>query len=296
MHNMEATFSLLILVSLVAFGIQTPLLAIYARRFDGITVAMYRNVSLMITMSPVLLFIPEGQYELLAEYWPYVALSAFLGAVTFILGITASTYLPIGISQSLRQATNILSAIILGVLFFAEYLTALQLTLVGLLLGGVVALSLSKPDVLHLERQNVSRGIWMSIAAGVGASCTFLFFAYASRAMSPLLTGYLLEVGVGVTAVVLGALRYLAFKQKTPLLKVRDIIKLTLVSATAIVGTLCFGFAVTFGPYALASAVVSTAGIVSLLVAWYVFKEKITQKQLLTVLFILGMVIALQFV
>ncbi len=292
---MDWNFFLLLMIAVFAYGIQTPLLTVYARKYDSITVAIYRNVSLAVLMSPVLLFAPSEDFARAAEYVLPIAFMAVVGGGAYIVGLSSATYLPVGIAQSFRQASSIIASIFLGAVVLAEYLSGVELILIVLLLTGIVALSLLKTDVVHLKRQNISLGIWLAIGSGIASAASFLIFTSTSRQMSPLITGYFLELGVAIAAIMFATIRWAFFGQRVPLLPSRDVKNIALISSIAIVATLGFGYAVTIGTFAIASALLGTSLVVSLVTAWIFFKERLSLRQVSIIIFMLCVVVALQF-
>lgn len=291
---MEGMFFALILAAIFAYGVQIPMIAVYARRFDAITVAIYRNISLVFTMLPILFFVPSEQFAIAVKNWPYFLLMGVIGACSYIAMLTSSIYLPVGIAQSFRQASNIIAAILLGVLFLSEILSAMEFGLIALLLIGSIALSLSKPNVLHLERQNVSRGVWLAIAGGAGGALSFLFFSQAARSVSPIIAAYALEAGVGISILLYALARSFFFKKRLVAMPLRDAAGLVAISLTTIIGTLSFAYAVTLGSFALATALLSAGGIVALVIAWWLYGERLTLFQLGVILYMIAIIVVLR--
>ena len=289
-------FFIFISIAIFSYGIQLPLLIHFARKLDGITTTIYRNLSLAITMLPVLYFAPAGEIAKIPEYIPYLIGASAFGATGFILNLTAAKYLPIGISHSIRQASYTVAAILLGMVVFGEFLQPLQLIIIGMILAGVIGISLSKPDTSHLETQNATLGFTLAGLAGIGYASAFLIYSFVSREVSPLAAGYFWEVGVGLFAVIFGGVRYLKTKKKIPLIPLKDGVKIAAISLTTISGTLSYGFAVSHGHFALAASLITTTGLITLIAGYVMFKEKLTPKQVSLIIFVLAAIMTLRFV
>jgi|SRR3989344_4041333 len=287
-------FFALLMVATLAYGIQIPLLARYARRMDALTVTIYRNATLAFTMLPVLYFVPAAEFKALINYLPYIAASGVLGAGSFVLNMASATYLPFAISQSFRQASSILAAVLFGILFFSEILTMWQIILIVLILAATLMLTLSKPDVTHLREQNVARGICISLLGGIIWAASVMFFTTAARGSSPVAAGYFLELSVGVFALAFAFARWLFSRKTIALLAPREIGAIAAISSTAIIGTLCYAYAVNYGPYALAAALLSLTGVIALAAGHLIFGEKLSKLQIGIILFIIGIVFILQ--
>ncbi len=160
-------FFLFATISILSYGIQIPLLSKYARNIDSLSTTIYRNVSLIFTMAPVLFFVPKDAFSQLPDYFWFLALASGAGALAFILNMTASTYLPISIGNSLRRVSQIITSVVLGMIFFNEYLSTYQIVLIGLMTLGAVTLTTPKPDVSHLKKQNVFFGAFLGALSGI---------------------------------------------------------------------------------------------------------------------------------
>ena len=289
-------FFIFIIIAIFSYGIQLPLLIKYARELDGLTTTIYRNLSLMITMAPLLFFAPIEDFAKVPDsLWLLIGASG-TGALAFVFNLTAATYLPASIAQSIRQAGYVIVAITLGALFMKEYLSGSQLIIVFAILASVILLALSNPSIGHLKKQNKSLGMMIAAGAGIFYAISFMLYSAASRNISPFIAGYFLEVGVGISAILFGVIRYSLWKIKTPILSLKDSLKIGLISMTTISGTLCYGFAVNNGPYALASALMTTTGIITLIAGYIMFKEKLSKTQVGLVLLLIGCIIVLKII
>ena len=77
-------------------------MVIYARRFDAFIVAVYRNISLGITMVPILLFSSPGAIEKITEHIPTLLLASSTGSFAYICALSAARYLPVGVNNSIH--------------------------------------------------------------------------------------------------------------------------------------------------------------------------------------------------
>jgi drug/metabolite transporter (DMT)-like permease len=283
-------------ISILGYGLHVPLVTHLARRYDGLTVTVYRGLSLGITMAPLLLFVPADDFARLPAYFSVLALASLVGALGFFLSVTGGIYLPIGISTAFRQAAGITTVILLGVLVLGELVTPAEYGLIALLLLGVVALALSRPDIRHLAKQNVSLGIATSLAAGVATTSAYLFFATVSREISPFLAGYFWELGIGVVALIFMLAQRVAGGQHLVLLPRRDVLKIAGVALLTIVGTSGYGLAINYGDFTIAGALLATSGAVSVFGAWFLFGERLSRVHLALAFCIVALASALQLV
>lgn len=293
----EPLFFILIAIAIVSYGIQIPLLVFFSRKMDGLIVTVYRNLSLAVTMFPVLFFVSIEEITQIVSHLPLLSAASVFGVIGFVFNLYASDYLPVGVTNSIRQAVYVIAAVLLGVLFLEEFLTPVQLFLLSGILCGGIALTLSRSNHLHLDGQYKWKGVSLACVGGAGYALAFLFFTQLSRQVSPLVAGYFWEVSIGILAAL-----FLCFKVRNGsytdqvVLPIKDILTITFVASTTISGTLAYGYAVLYGPYALASGLVTTTVLISVIAGWIMFKEKLSFVQISLILGILVLIFALRLV
>lgn len=115
-----------------------------------------------------------------------------------------------------------------------------------------------------------------------------------SRSLNPLLASYALEAGVGVFVIIFGFIRFFKLKQTIPILPKKEFIKIVLISATTISGTIFYGLALNRGPYALIASLMTVTGVITFIIGYFLFKEKLTKQQTILTILILSCVAMLK--
>ena len=295
--SVDPVFFLYITVAIFSYGVQIPLLVHFVRQLDGLTVTAVRNLSLGITMLPILFFVSWSDILAITTVWQTLLLASGFGATGFAVNLSASKYLPVAITSSIRQVVYIGAAMLLGALFLSEYLSLIQIALLLGLAGTAVTISLSKHEYRHLASERKWLGIVLAICGGLGYALSFFFFTELSRSLSPPVAAYFWEVLIGVFALIFLLFKTLVLKIDTlSLPKPKTMLFIAAVSLTTISGTSAYGFAVNHGPYALASGLVTTNIFVVTLIGWLLFKEKMNALQLLCIVVIVGLVVGLRLV
>ncbi|MBY0110410.1 DMT family transporter [Patescibacteria group bacterium] len=293
----DPVFYVFVAVAILSYGIQSPLNVLFSRRLGALRFTVYRNLSLAVTMAPVLLFAPWEEVLAIHTMLPVLLLASATGAFGFICLQTAARYLPVGITQAIRQAVYVTGTVILGALFFGEYLTLMQLlVLAGVLLASVFIM-VSRSNHAHLDSSKHGRGVMFSVVAGVSVAFSFYFFSQLSRELNPLVAGYFWEATIGVLT-----FAYMLFEKYRgayvdPItLPLKEIGVIALMSLTTISGTLGYAYAVNYGPFALASGLVTSTVLISAVVSWFLFKERLTMWQVCLILIVTGLMILLRFI
>lgn len=279
---MSTTFLLFCTLFIIAYGLQGALQAIHIRKYDALTVGVYRNLSLIITMMPVLLFVPASNIlDVTQHLWPLFLASLF-GALGLWMAFAAAHYLPIGVGTALRQMMLTTTAVLLGAFIFREFLEPLQLLFLGLAAGAGVALILSKIDYGHLNPRTIGRGIVLTLSAGVMVAFSFFYFSTLSRSIHPFAAAYFWESAIGLFLLVFFLIR--AFREKLPRMPSRfDSMAIFGVALLTLPGTVGYSLAVTHGPFAIASGLMSLTTVVAIMTGRYLYHERLSLLQMMLI-------------
>ena len=277
----DSLFFVFIGISVLGFGMHSVLIVSFARRYDALVVATYRGLSLIMTMLPILFFVSWEEVLAVKDQALPLLLSSGIGSIAFTLSLTASRYLPVGVSSSLRQTISVPIAIVIGMLFLQEYLTSIQILLLVGIGGSAIWLTLLRSDHPHLDPEQAWWGIFLSICAGVGSAFAWYFFSIAARDVHPFVAAYFVEVAVGLfTLLYLIMLRASGLHTASVLIPFRTLGSIVLVGMLTILGTTGYALAINHGPYPLASGLMMGTILVATVIAWFLFKERLKALQI----------------
>ena len=116
----------LILISILGYSLQGTLLARYSRQIDPLSLAVYRNISLVVSMAPLLLFANKSEFVTVIEHFPLVILSGITGTIGLALMFYSQRFLAVGISSGFRQMAGAVFSLVLGMIFFNEIISFSQ--------------------------------------------------------------------------------------------------------------------------------------------------------------------------
>ncbi len=292
----SSLFFLFIFITIVAYGVQTPFNIYFSRKTDPFTLTTYRGLSLAITMAPLLWFAGAAEIAKILDFIPTLLIASSVGPIGFMFNLAAAHHLPMGISNSVRQAVYTLSAMALGLLFFNELLSLWQFVFLLLIVSGVVALALTRGDTKIDTDAKPILGVLYGVLAGISYAISFMLYSELARNMSPLVAGYFWEALIGIFALLLWIGRRVVLKTPMLFLNTKDTLLVGLVSLTTIAATISYGFAVNYGHYALAAGLVQTNIVITAIAGWLVFKEKLSYRQIVLILFILACIMVIKFI
>lgn len=277
------TFFFLATLVVLAYGTQGSLQARYIRKYDALTVGMYRNISLGLTMMPILLFVPAGGIPRIFQHAPLWFAASFVGSLGIWCSFSAAHYLPIGVGTALRQVTHTVTAVILGMALFGEFLSPLQvLLLAGIMVSGI-SLILIRIDTGQLNPKFVGRGIGLTMLAGVIIAHSFYFLSLLSRETNAFAAAYFWEAGVGAFLSIFFLIRRFAGGVRVESVTHRDAWKILSISLLTILGTAAYASAVQYGPYALVSGLMSLTTLMAVFWGKFLYNERPSKAQLILI-------------
>ncbi|HQH27042.1 MAG TPA: EamA family transporter [Oligoflexia bacterium] len=247
----------------------------YFRAMDTLSAVSYRGLALGVSMLPLLLIVPH-------EAWadaPSCAASIFFASVYALLGNWAAAqsyrHVPVGICSAVCASFTTIGAVVIGPLMFGEPVSGAQGVWIALLVCGIIALGLSRSRAALGAQRSILRGCVFAGAAGVLFACGFALVGAASRASHPFIAGYFWEFTIGLLGVVIAYTRAAMGIVPMSGLPGRDFRQIMRYSFPTLLGTGLYGIAVTMGPVAIATAVLSMTVIFSTVLAYFMYRERL---------------------
>ena len=273
------------------YGLQSSLLAKYSRSHGGLTAATVRNLSFIITMAPVLYFVPSDAWSALSIAWPWLLATCLCGALALSTMMTSVQHLPIGFSSAFFQLTPLLM-LLWGFLIFDEILNLKQLLAMLVLLFGVYLLASKRPQ--HGVQFNIKRGLPLVLTSVFFGSLGFFALSQATAIAHPLLVGYFWEIGIGIILAIFILFRYLFLpKHKSPkTLTLQQIGKIALCASPTVVASSLLPMALKLGSAGVAMAINGALGIiVTVFLGLILYREHLHLKQIFyIIIIIIGMI------
>ncbi len=272
-------FFALAVAAMLGYSVYGTLIAHHVRKHDGLSVATVRNLSLIVSMAPLLLLANPENFTYLPNFSPHLIAAGFTGATSLWLSLWSLKFLPVGIKSAIGRIASVIFVFFISWLWFHELPTFIEiLWIIPLLIGGTV-LATQKIKFDHLDSRT-GFGVILILLASILCSISFVQMSDIARELDPFLAAYCWEISIGLWALLFGIIRWIICGK--PLLgkiKLPEIGKIALVSAPTLIGTGCFALAVTMGSVGITN-VIGTGGIfVSILLGHWLYHEKLTQKQ-----------------
>lgn len=279
-------FYLFAIGSMAAYAFQNTLLVHHARRIDGLSLAFYRNVSFIVTLSPLLFWSSPGEISAVLSRWPTLLLAATTGGLSLWMMFGSLKYLGTSFSSALTISITTLSTVAFGWAVFDERPSVKMLGLIFLIVAGVLTFGLNYEHFPHLDSKFLL-GVSCALIGGFLNSFSKFTVSVLSRQVGPFASGYFWEISIGIACVVLAVLRQLLYGQSVYKATPKECLTIALCASPTLIGTGLFCLAVKEGPVAIVGAIGSSALVVVSLLAWSLYGERVTPKQWIAILLIL---------
>lgn len=290
-------FYLLLIMALVSYSLQGNLLIKHARKLDGFQVSMYRGLSLLIIMLPLLAFAPQESYRqiLTLSHIGWLFSAGILGYIANATSMQTSKYLPIGILNAINESGKTLLYIGIGILIFKEHLSWLQIIIISILILCATLLATRRSHV-HSITPNIPKGLFLlfiSMTSGVG---TISIMGWLAKSINPFTVGYFWEAFIGIAGVSIILITKSIQKKPFPSISWKQFKHIFWATSPTLIGTGCFTSALAIGPLSIGGAIMTGGVFVSTILAWIMYHEKLGKTQWTLILIIIACIAGLKLI
>lgn len=261
---------------MLGYSLQGVLMTHHVRRMDAWSAAMYRTLSLGISMSPLLIWAGWEKTVGIVQVWPEVWLASLFGAAGLTMSFSMLHFLPVGISNAISSGIRTVLMIIIAWLWFKEVLPLNSVILITCILLATLWLGVIRQSQkeAHLKPYEIYKGMLFVTIQGLLTSMAFILFANASRKYDPLVVAYFWEIGIGILLMIIGLLRWAVVKIPLQKISLGTFWKILLVCSPTLIGTGAFALAVGIGPVGIAGAIGVGGIFVSAVLSYWIYQEK----------------------
>jgi drug/metabolite transporter (DMT)-like permease len=292
-------FFFLAIVAMVGYAVQSTFLTHFSRSLDGMSTALYRSMSLVVTMLPLLFFVEKYDWNKIWEVSGIIGFAGIVGALAVSFSFESANHLPVGIRSAFKNVFVMLLMVPLSAYFLGDTLAPALFLGMGVILIGASGLALHKNDFEHLDSGHFKTGIFFIFLSSICAVGTVIAAGKVSRIIDPLLMGYLWELSVAVSIIILIFFRWLitGYKyKKIPVWGPDGLAKIALISSPTVVATSAFIVALNMGSAPVLSAINTAGTLVVTVLGWFLYKEKLAKRDLFFMGIIVLGIIALKLV
>ncbi len=268
-------FWILALISMLGYTIQGTLMAHFIRKIDPLSIGFYRSITFFISLLPLLFLVDVSEIIAIKDFWFEISIAALLGAAAQWASFWTIRFFSVGIASAIKMGLFVIFSITLGVLFSDEFLTQAQVLAVILILVGATALGIRKEKMPHLKPVGFLEGLLFLVSTSILLSVSVFFVAKVSRELSPWVSGYFWETGIAVFAGIFLLFRKIFTGKSIERISLKTFGKIFLTAWPTLLGTGGFTLAVKYGPVGLVNAISVSGILLSVVLAHFLYGEKL---------------------
>jgi drug/metabolite transporter (DMT)-like permease len=272
-------FWFLALISMFGYALQGTLMARYVRGGDPLSMSFYRNLSLGISLLP-LLFLAGGEaiktfFSSPAVWW--ILLAGFLGSVAQWTRFLSLRMFPVGIHTALSTGLNVVLSFLFAFLWFGEEIVNPWIyAFVALILLGGWGLIWYKKTMPHLDQTQIWWGAMYIVMTALFFTTSFILVVHGARTADPWVSGYVWEVSIGIFSGIFLWTRHQFLEKPLEKITLQKWSKILIVCSPTLIGTGAFALASTMGPVGIITAIGAGGIFVSTLLAHFLYREKLS--------------------
>lgn len=277
-------YILIAVVAASAYALQGTLMASFYRKMDALSAIAYRGLALGLIMLPLLAFVPFEEFVKTSSFYGHIVICAVLAALGNWLVAQSYRSLPIGIAWALSESFRTITAIGFAILLLHEVLSGVQLAFIaGLLVCVTILCTNSTKNTANIQVSPAATfgGIAFTLGFGVFIGWSMSLIGSVARECNPLVLAFEWEFTIGLVGCLLASLRGILAKNQNGLNKIDRLSfgRLALYSSPTVIGTYGFALASQMGSIAIVSAVLSVSTVAASLIAFLLYKEKLSPMQ-----------------
>lgn len=268
-------FWTLAVISMFGFALNYALITKLIRWLPIFQSIAYRGFSLALSLSPWLLFVPYEHFAMIGQHIFVILLWSISTVTSLFLYFHAIKESPIGITSASRTTIWVISFWVFWAVLFQETLTTTQWFLIGLVALLNIILWLLRTTFKE-ARQSIILPLWMSVISWMLLAVWLTCMSKVSQEYSPILSGYIWEVGIWLIWLICSWIFWEASKKNFSWETYKNML---IASSSTVLWTYWFAIAVTLWPLAIAGAIQSGSAFVIALLARVFYKEYLSSAQ-----------------
>jgi len=277
------------IVSMVSFGILNAISKPFIKKMGSVNYVIYRNIGVVIS-NLIILFIARNTINIDVNtifFAIFISAFSYLGFWAFNESINKGK---IGIVVPI-SSTRVIITTLIATLIVKEILPLIFYGAIIFVFVGIVLISVDFNNLNKIKFFDVKTGVPQALIAGAIWGISFAFFGKPSGILGAYLFGVIVESTVLICASIQGFLTkskpskfWLVIKNKP--------FQFGLVIILGVLGTLFMNLSFVHLSASITSAITSASPFITIIYAYFVFKEKLSKLQYLgSILIIVGVVL-----
>ncbi len=232
-------------------------------------------------MLPLLAFVPVDQILATSSFYGHILLCAILAALGNWLVAYSYRSLPVGIAWALSESFRTITALAFAIVLLHEVVSPYQLAFIAGLLVCVTILCTSsgrKKDS-KITPAATFAGVAFTLGFGVFIGWSMSLLGSVARQCNPLVLAFEWEFTIGLVGLAIATGRGLSNGNYLTKIDRLSFGRIGLYSSPTILGSYGFALASQMGSIAIVSAVLSVSSVAAAIIAFLLYKEKLSPVQ-----------------
>ena len=271
------------ILSMFSWVFHNLLFAKYARKYDWLTLSLYRSWSMLVTMLPILLLADASKVWLIGDHFVTMLIWGLLWWVSIILYFEAQKYLPLWVAVSLNRLDVI---VIIAISYFLDWEVLSSLTYLWIItiLFAAFMLSTVKNPMPHLDSNTVKWYLYM-IPRVITVWIWFYMVWKFSKEIDFWFSTYLMEAFVFLWVLMSVIFSKYILSKSIKKVNFKDFKSIFFISSLSLGWTWWYALAVSlWWSMGVISSVLATNVIFVSILSYFVHKEKLNLKQWIYIL------------
>ncbi|MCC7569872.1 DMT family transporter [Candidatus Micrarchaeota archaeon] len=277
------------IIAMFGYGLSNAMSQPPSKKLGAEKTIFFRNVFISaFLLILVLFFIRESIFSI-----EYIIIALGISLIGFIPLLTFLKALKVGKVGIISPISNssVIFTIILSILFFGETLSIEQGISIGVILLGIVLVSLDFKDLKQSKLFQMSSGVPYALITCLLWGVVFFLFKIPVNVLGPILTSFIIEFGIMLH----GGLYILVSKIKFEVPDKKMLVHIGLIGFFGMLGTLFFNLGISTANVSIVAALTFANPLVASIYAKIFYKEELSSQQYLAILLIVLGVVALSY-
>lgn len=279
--------SLLILLPIICWPLATVLLTRFSREKWSLQTVIYRQIWITVLWSPILFLLSSSDLEILKLHLDSVFLTSLFWSLYIFMVFLWFDYLPVWISRLFTIISRILLSLFLWYFFLSEYIWFNDFIWLIILFLGLIVLSFDKINNLHLKRNNILYGIIISILNWLLFWLSLYYFKIYSEWVNPIVSWYIME-SLDVFLLFIFAIVFSFYHKRNYFTAPKkEFLKIFFIAPIALIWSIWLAFSYDYISFYVINSLFVLIFFVSLFLSYLILWEKVTKKQIISMMIIM---------
>lgn len=262
------------IIALIGFGLTGALAKTPIRRIGATKTMAYRNLLVSLFILIGLIYSIGAGIVTQDNFSPYYILLAFLisfiGYIGFWAFYKAMSKSDVGIVSPIANS-SIIFTVLFSILFFGDTLTMEQTTAIGLIILGILLISIDFKNIRKSQLFSMKSGLPYALISCFTWGLVFALFKIPVNVIGPILNALIVE-----TVILVSSASKMKIRKETFALKDKKILKhIVPVAFFGAVGTLAYNIGITLADVSIVAAITFSNPLIATIYGRIVYKEKL---------------------